>query len=85
MKRGESDVLRKVERKRRHVTGREHPVPYGEEGYPWTVPPMACAACSTREAKPYRTLRTDSAQTLVLHYDCAALWVAKLRMDEASA
>lgn len=78
MKRGESDVMRKVERKRRRPDWRAHPVPYGSEEYPWNTPPMACAACGTRDGRPYRVLRTEQAQALVLHDDCGRAFAERL-------
>lgn len=84
MRRGDSDVLRKVERLKRDRNWRSHPVPYGSTEYPWSVPPLPCAACGTRDGQPYRTLRTEQGQVLVLHVECGRLLSARLEASEVS-
>lgn len=75
---GKGCQVAKAGQVKRGTSWRAHPVPYGDVSYPWTVPPMACAFCSTKDAKPYRILRCDSGQTLVLHNDCGEAAASRL-------
>lgn len=76
--RGHPDVVQRAAMLHTDNQWRAHPINYDDAAYRWREPPIACASCHTRAIGPYRVIRADSGQNLLLHETCGNAMLHRL-------